>query len=222
MKSFFTVILLMFAVISCVGQTKQVGYYKDIYFNKETTLEKAKFKRTIIKEPDGVVTTEVVNVKRNEVISLESFKGNEQVGVWKVEKGKGYEERDYSFDIVYSKDKCIDTIAGVDNLLQNNDELRYVAPKIATDESYASMFMSKNISYPRYAKENGIEGIVKLAFTITKEGEVKDIVVNQGVHLTLDKEAVRVVRKLKFSNPPTIDGEPREVCLSLPVTYKLL
>ena len=51
----------------------------------------------------------------------------------------------------------------------------------------------------------------------------ENIVVKRGVDISLDKEAVRVLRELKFSSPPTVNGQAYAFkCLVLPVKYKLM
>ncbi|MFZ1678757.1 MAG: energy transducer TonB, partial [Saprospiraceae bacterium] len=64
-------------------------------------------------------------------------------------------------------------------------------------------------------------GQVILSFTITKEGNVEDIIVLRGANILLDKEAVRVIRQLSFSNPGMLDGKPVKICVKLPVKYVL-
>jgi TonB family protein len=59
-----------------------------------------------------------------------------------------------------------------------------------------------------------------MAFTIDSKGEVKDIVETKGAHIMLDKEAVQIVRKLKFSCPAMLDGQPTEVCVRMPLTFR--
>lgn len=68
----------------------------------------------------------------------------------------------------------------------------------------------------------GLNGSVQLSFIITKEGVVKDIIVTKGVDIALDKEAVRVIRKLKFSAPSMLKGEPVEVCIKMPMSFRMM
>ena len=45
------------------------------------------------------------------------------------------------------------------------------------------------------AKENGIQGKVIVQFVVWKDGSIKDVNIVKGVHKSLDKEAIRVVKK---------------------------
>lgn len=65
-------------------------------------------------------------------------------------------------------------------------------------------------SYPRSAQRRGIEGVVTVAFTITKDGTVKDPeVVDAEPANIFNKEALRAIRKWKFK-PRVVDGQPQE------------
>ncbi|MEI8278565.1 MAG: TonB family protein, partial [Bacteroidota bacterium] len=52
-------------------------------------------------------------------------------------------------------------------------------------------FLSKNIKYPNYARENKISGKVVAKFVVTKTGEIDDISIVKSVDKSLDEETVR-------------------------------
>lgn len=65
-------------------------------------------------------------------------------------------------------------------------------------------------SYPRSAQRRGIEGVVTVAFTITKNGTVKDPeVVDAEPANIFNREALRAIKKWKFK-PRVVDGQPQE------------
>ena len=80
--------------------------------------------------------------------------------------------------------------------------------------------IQQEMTYPQTAKESGVEGRVIVEFTVDKEGRVIDAQIVRGVGSGLDAEALRVVEKSLF-DPGRKDGEPTEVKLTLPVTFKL-
>ena len=59
------------------------------------------------------------------------------------------------------------------------------------------------------------------SFIVTKDGQIENIVVNKGVDITLDKEAVRILRALKFSTPPLLNGRPVNICVKFPISFRL-
>jgi TonB family protein len=131
---------------------------------------------------------------------------------------------DYNFPLIYSEDKCNDSLpVKTSDYFQDNDSLGYKVPKILNGELTIYQFIAKNIIYPRRATEEGIQGTVYLQLTLTKEGTLENIVVIRGTNILLDKEAVRVLRQVKFSSPPTIKGQSYTFnCLGLPIKYRLM
>ena len=62
--------------------------------------------------------------------------------------------------------------------------------------------------YPSRAARRGIEGWVKLAFTITEEGTVEDVkIVEAEPNRIFDRAASKAVRKWRF-RPRIVDGKP--------------
>ena len=82
-----------------------------------------------------------------------------------------------------------------------------------------ALWVTKHVKYPKYAKEIGIEGTVKVHFVIDKKGKVSEAHVHQGVHPVLDKEAVRVVLKSPKWKPAKKDGRPVKVSYTIPVMF---
>ena len=222
-KSTLTILILALTTI-CYGQTTETKYFNSEWLGKEVSQDKAKFSQTIVQNSDGTVTTEIKDLKKDEIVRSETFKGNEPYGIWKFRYGKDYKAIDYNFPLIYSNEKCNDSLPiTTSDFFQDNDSLAYKAPKISTGELTIYQFIGKNIIYPSRAKEEGIQGTVYVQLTLTKEGTFENIVVKRGTNILLDKEAVRILRQLKFSSPPTISGQPYTFkCLALPIKYRLM
>ena len=221
-KTTLTFLILAFTTI-CYGQTTQTKYFNSEWLGKEVPENKAKFSQTITQNLDGTITTAVKDLKKNVIVRSETFKGNEPYGIWKFRYGSDFKTIDYNFPLIYSDEKCNDSLPFVINdYFQNNDSLSYKAPKISTGELTIYQYLGKNIFYPASARENGIQGTVYLQLTLTKVG-AENIVVKRGVNISLDKEAVRVLRELKFNSPPTVSGQSSVFkCLALPIKYRLM
>lgn len=82
-----------------------------------------------------------------------------------------------------------------------------------------ALWVAKHVKYPKYAKEIGIEGTVKVHFVIDKKGKISEAHVHQGVHPVLDQEAVRVVLKSPKWKPAKKDGRPVKVSYTIPVVF---
>lgn len=76
------------------------------------------------------------------------------------------------------------------------------------------------INYPYEARVKGIEGRLKLKFTITRNGAVRRIEVEESLHPLCDSAAIRGLRAVQF-RPAERDGEPIPVRMSLPIRFEL-
>ena len=82
-------------------------------------------------------------------------------------------------------------------------------------------FISKNLRYPAFAAENGIQGRVTLSFVVEKDGSVTDIQEMRSPSEDLTKEAKRVVSAMPKWKPGKQRGKPVRVKYVLPVTFRL-
>lgn len=82
--------------------------------------------------------------------------------------------------------------------------------------------LAQNIRYPMIAAENNIQGNVVVRFIVEKDGSITNPEVIKKVDPDLDREALRVVRKLgKMSSPGKINGRAVRSYYSVPVNFKL-
>lgn len=95
-------------------------------------------------------------------------------------------------------------------------------PQFIGGEKEVGKFIAKNIKYPQYAAQHGIQGTVEVAFVIDKEGNVTGAKVMKGVDGTLDAEAIRVVESMPRWKPGKKSGEPVNVQLRMPISFNLL
>ena len=224
MKRVVLTMSFLMGLVACNAQTSETKYYKtSSQGEEEVSKDKAKYSRTITQNQDGSITTTRTNLKKNIVENSETLKGEEPIGTWIYLRGNGPAEMDYNFELIYSQEECPkeNMVPNIDNYFVDNPEQGYVAPKIPTDEESLSRFIGRNLVYPSKARRGGIQGAVGVTFTITKQGNTENVYVNKGVHLLLDKEAARVIRKLKFSKPPMVNGQPVDVCITMPLRFKL-
>lgn len=89
------------------------------------------------------------------------------------------------------------------------------------DANDFSKWVSENILYPQDAIDSKIEGRVILQFTVSKEGDVKDVEVLRGVNELLDAEAVRVVSASPKWEAGSQNGIPVAVKYTFPVIFRL-
>jgi TonB family protein len=224
MKKFKITLGFLFLVCICIGQEEKSiknTFFADQHLKKQVAEKKAKFVQTVLEKSDGIRIIEVRNLKSNELISYESFKGEEPIGKW-LEKGvNSYDTLDYDFNLVYSNENCIDNSnIEIDDYFQSNESVGYKAPVIDGGIGIFQ-YIVNNLSYPSIAVEKGIQGHVLIQFSIAKNG-LEDIFVKKGVDKAIDKEAVRVMKKLKFNAPPMLKGQNVDFnCVFIPIKFSL-
>ena len=83
-------------------------------------------------------------------------------------------------------------------------------------------FFDKNIQYPAEASDNGVEGIVKIVFSVDELGKVSSPnVVSQNIGYGIEKEAMRVFSKMPTWTPGKIKGKNVKTKYTLPVNFRL-
>lgn len=216
---FVTAIILICTLTFCAAQTTRTIYCRDRTCDTEVDKNKAKFSETVTEE-NGVTTKTIVNLKKNEIEVRTSWKGDEPVGQWVSLTGRGPEPMDYDFEVKYAGASCSNESDAITNWFEDNHAANYKAPVI---DGYESIYryLQANLRYPAKARRTGIQGTVDMEFVITEDGKVENLVISKGVHILLDKEAMRLLRSLKFSLPPMRNGKPQKICARFPLRYKL-
>lgn len=98
-----------------------------------------------------------------------------------------------------------------------DDEL----PSFPGGDAKLREWIKKNMKYPSYAKNNGIEGQVLVVFIVEKDGSISNAEVSWGVDPSLDQEALRIVNKMPKWKPGTQNGVAMRVKYRLPITFTL-
>ncbi len=81
-------------------------------------------------------------------------------------------------------------------------------------------YIIDELSYPKEAKEENIEGRVLIQFVVNREGKVRDAQVVEGIGFGCDEEALRVIEKATF-RPGKIKDELVDVQMMIPLQFKL-
>ena len=83
-------------------------------------------------------------------------------------------------------------------------------------------FFSRNVKYPIFAKEQGIEGTVWLSWVVNHLGEVEDVqVAKSSKNKMLDAEALRVAKLMPRWTPGKDHGRPINFVYHKPIRFVL-
>jgi protein TonB len=96
-----------------------------------------------------------------------------------------------------------------------------VMPSFPGGDTELMKFLGKQLIYPKFPLDNGIQGTVFVTFVVNQDGSLSDIKLLNNVDKFLNEEAVRVVKKMPKWNPGKQNGNPVRVQLNLPVKFKI-
>ena len=96
-----------------------------------------------------------------------------------------------------------------------------VEPSFPGGEDALYSFINKHITYPRIAKEAGIEGTVMVEFIVEPNGKLSNVTAIRKVATSLDEEAIRVVKLLPAWNPGKQRGKAVRTRFRLPIQFQL-
>jgi TonB family protein len=101
----------------------------------------------------------------------------------------------------------------------------YTVVQIMPEFPYGDLnqYIAKNITYPPYARDMGIEGTVYIQFVISSDGTVRDpkVLKAPANGVLLEKEALRVISALPKFKPGMMAGKPVNVYYNVPIKFQL-
>lgn len=84
-----------------------------------------------------------------------------------------------------------------------------------------TQWLTKNLKYPRQAKQRKIQGMVVVSFIVNKDGTVADLKVSTPCDPLLDREAMRVMKMMPKWKPGVDHDKPCRTMIAVPVVFKL-
>lgn len=105
-----------------------------------------------------------------------------------------------------------------DGSAKNYTTVEYM-PEYVGGEDKLGEFIRDNFKVPKIDKEKNIKGRVVVSFVVNQKGKVTNTVVRKSLSKSIDKEAVRVLKKLKFK-PGYQDGKPVSVFYTIPLNVQ--
>ena len=104
---------------------------------------------------------------------------------------------------------------------QSDEDILTFAEQMPEFNGDLGEYLSKNISYPKIAAENKIEGKVIVQFIVEQDGTISNASVLRKMGWGMDEEAIRVIRAMPNWKPGKQNGKPVRIRYTLPVNFKL-
>ena len=82
-------------------------------------------------------------------------------------------------------------------------------------------YLTENMKYPQAAKDNGIEGVVGVVFTVKADGTIGTIKIKRMVDPDLEAESIRLVKGMPKCIPADKDGKPVDAPAEVDVNFTL-
>ena len=92
-----------------------------------------------------------------------------------------------------------------------------VSPEFPGGEEEMAKFISETFVFPEISKEMNEQGTVYIQFVVNKDGSIVDVKVVKPVSSSIDKEAVRVVKRMPKWKPGEQAGKAVTVRYTIPI-----
>jgi TonB family protein len=103
----------------------------------------------------------------------------------------------------------------------NEEEVVVFAEQMPEFPGNLNEYILKNMIYPKYAREQSVEGKVIAQFIIDKEGRISQAEIIRKVGFGLDEEALRIINNMPNWKPAKQNGKPVALRYNLPIIFKL-
>lgn len=194
---------------------------------EEEEVEQEKFEQPEIEVPEEVLATvQVTQIAivdadkvKNEVMSMEAqMEDNTARGVVNQEGSDDADKFKAVAEAVVVKEPEPEVV-------KPKEEQIFVAVEQPAEfpggQAALMKWLSNNIRYPEAAQQNDIQGRVVVKFVVEKDGSIGHAEILRGVDKDLDREALRVVKKMPKWQPGKNNGQAVRSYFNLPVTFKL-
>ncbi len=218
----------LFAQIAESGAiNKQRSYFKGFFDREKVPQKSADFVELVKWGPDSLKHVEIRHITLDQIVLDAFLQKGEPVGIWYYHLANGGRILNYDFTLSYGSaapDSSLQSLfvpssLNISNYLENLPDKKYTAPVFATGDASLAAFIQNNLVFPYYAMVDQQYGQVLVGFQIDEEGTVSDITVEKGVNVFLDKEAMRLIKRLRFKSGPLLDGKPVRVYFRLYISF---
>jgi len=108
---------------------------------------------------------------------------------------------------------------------QKNEKVIYdivdTPPQFTNGDSAMYEYLANEIIYPKKAKRKKIQDKVYVQFVVSKDGSIQDVKVIKGKYKILNKEALRVIKKMPKWKPGEQEGKQVSVRYTIPINFTI-
>jgi len=126
---------------------------------------------------------------------------------------------------VFAQKDSLPPPTDIEKLTSNDGSLTRLesTPQFPGGDQALMDYMQANLRYPDAMRQAHVEGVAKVAFTITPSGALENVRVLTGSVKgeALNEEALRVVRAMPFWEPAHVKGVAVPMDYVLPVTFQI-
>ena len=94
------------------------------------------------------------------------------------------------------------------------------SPRFPGGDKALSDFIKRNMRYPKSAKGTEIEGRVHVGFYVETDGSLTNLSIEKSTDSRLNKEALRIVKKMPKWEPGQLGGIVARMKCVLPITFR--
>lgn len=94
-------------------------------------------------------------------------------------------------------------------------------PQFPGGDEALKKYLNDNMKYPQTAIDNGIEGVVDVAFIVKSDGSIGSIKIVRMVDPDLESEAIRLVKGMPAWTPADKGGTPIDAQTQVEVDFQL-
>ena len=120
---------------------------------------------------------------------------------------------------------CFMTASAQKTVISQNDQKVYDVVEQLPEYPGGMMammeYLQTNMTYPKDAEKQKVEGRVLVVFIVETDGSVSDVKVARNVFPSLDEEAVRVVKSMPKWTPGMDKGKVVRTKFTLPIMFRL-
>lgn len=106
-------------------------------------------------------------------------------------------------------------------LLLAGTALAASTPEYPGGKEALKTYLATNMKYPQTAIDNGIEGVVDVAFIVKADGSIGAIKIVRMVDPDLETEAIRLVKGMPAWTPADKNGQPVDAPAQVEVEFNL-